>query len=139
MSEEMLSSIRPKFKQLIADARVTFQGTRGARHGFQPWQKHHFLAKGFVRKIHKKKESTRRFLTASRTMKYFMQASSNISGRKNGANIWITSEQSTFARSLSGTIGTVRHVVSFSVQSETNGKRTHKKPSRLPSNYTSLS
>ena len=29
-------------------------------------------------------------------MKYFMQASSNITGRKNGANIWITSEQSIF-------------------------------------------
>ena len=39
MSEEMLSSIRQKFKQLIADAYMTFQGTRGARHGIQPWQK----------------------------------------------------------------------------------------------------
>ena len=42
-----------------------------------------------------------------------------------------------FAQSLSRTIGTIRHVVSFSVRSEINGKRTHKKPSRLPSNYTS--
>ena len=32
----------------------TFQGTRGARHGAQPWQKHHFLAKEFMRKIGKK-------------------------------------------------------------------------------------
>ena len=43
-----------------------------------------------------KRESTRRFLTASRTMKYFMQASSNINGRTNGENIWITSEQLIF-------------------------------------------
>ena len=28
--------------------------------------------------------------------KYFMQASCNITGRKNGANIWITSEQTIF-------------------------------------------
>ena len=54
MSEEMLSSIRQKIQQLIADAYMTFQGTRGARHGVQPWQKHHFLAKEIMRKIHKK-------------------------------------------------------------------------------------
>ena len=48
------ASIRQKFKQLIADAYMTFQGTRGARHGIQPWQKHHFLAKEFMRKIHNK-------------------------------------------------------------------------------------
>ena len=54
MSEEMLSSIRQKIKQLIADAYMTFQGTRGARHGVQPWQKHHYVAKEFMRKIHKK-------------------------------------------------------------------------------------
>ena len=54
MSEEMLSSIRQKFKQLIADAGMTFQGTRGARHGAQPWQKHHFLAKELMRKIGKR-------------------------------------------------------------------------------------
>ena len=51
MSEEMLSSNRQKIKQLIADACMTFQGTRGARHGIQPWQKHHILAKEFMRKI----------------------------------------------------------------------------------------
>ena len=54
MSEEMLSSIRQNFKQLIADAYMTFQGTRGARHGIRPWQKHHYIAKELVRKIHKK-------------------------------------------------------------------------------------
>ena len=42
-----------------------------------------------------------------------------------------------FAQSLSRTIGTIRYVVSFSVGSETNGKRSHEKPSKLPSNYTS--
>ena len=54
MSEEMLSSIRQKYKQPIADAYMTFQGTRGARHGVQPWQKHHYVAKEFMRKIRKK-------------------------------------------------------------------------------------
>ena len=54
----MLSSIRQKIKQLIADANMTFQGTRGAKHGAQPWQKHHFLAKAFMRKINKKEMYT---------------------------------------------------------------------------------
>ena len=54
MSDEMLSSIRQKIKELIADAHMTFRGTRGARHGVQPWQQHHFLAKEFMRKIGKK-------------------------------------------------------------------------------------
>ena len=49
----MLSSIRQKLKQLIADAYIPFQGTRGARHGVQPWQKHHFLAMELMRKIRK--------------------------------------------------------------------------------------
>ena len=93
MSEEMLSCVRQKFEQLIADAYMTFEGTRGVKHGAKPWQKHHFLAKEFMRKINKK-EYIRRFLTASRMMKYFMQASYNIIGQKNGANIWITSEHS---------------------------------------------
>ena len=39
MSEEMFSSIRQKFKQLVADAYMTLQEPRGARHGAQPWQK----------------------------------------------------------------------------------------------------
>ena len=94
LSAEMLSCIRQKFKQLIADAYMTFQGTRGAKHGAQPWQKHHFFVKGVYEKDQqKKREYIRRFLTASRTMKYFMQASYIITGQKNGANIWITLEQ----------------------------------------------
>ena len=40
--------------------------------------------------------SKSRFLTASRMMKYSMQASCNTVGRKNGANIWLTLEQSIF-------------------------------------------
>ena len=40
-----------------------------------------------------KKKPSRRFLTASRMMEYFMQASYNIIGQKNGANIWYTLEQ----------------------------------------------
>ena len=51
---KMFSSIGQTLKQLIADAYMTFQGTRGARHGAQPWQTHHFLAKEFMRKIVKK-------------------------------------------------------------------------------------
>ena len=54
MSDEMLFCIRQKMEQLIADAYTTFQGTRGARHGVQAWQKHRHIAKEFVRKIHKK-------------------------------------------------------------------------------------
>ena len=46
---------KTKFKQVIADANMTFQGTRGAKHGAQPWQKHHFRAKEFMRKFHKKR------------------------------------------------------------------------------------
>ena len=55
MSAEMLSCIRQKFKQLIADAYMTFQGTRGAKHGAQPWQKHHFFVKGVYEKDQQKK------------------------------------------------------------------------------------
>ena len=38
MSDEMLSSIRRKFKQLIADTYMTFQRTRGAKHGVEAHQ-----------------------------------------------------------------------------------------------------
>ena len=54
MSVEMLSSIRLTNKHLIADAYMQLQGTRGAKHDVQPWQKHHFLAKLLMRKINKK-------------------------------------------------------------------------------------
>ena len=42
------------FNQLIADAFMTFQSTRGAKHGAHPWQKHHIFAKEFVREINEK-------------------------------------------------------------------------------------
>ena len=47
-----------------------------------------------------KKEYIRRFLAATKMMKYFMQASYNITGQKSGANIWITLEQSIFRTKL---------------------------------------
>ena len=95
MSEEVLSSIRQKFKQLIADAYMTFQWTRGVRHAAQPWQKHHFLAKEFMRKIHKKGMKTL-FLDRFQNDEVFDASSYNITGQRNDANIWITSEQSIF-------------------------------------------
>ena len=93
-----------------------------------------FLVQELMRKINKM-ESTRRFLTASRMMMYFMQASYNIIGRKNGANIWSTSEQLIFRTKhlQNNWNNTLRHV--FSVPSTTYGQRTHN-PSRLPSNHT---
>ena len=42
------------------------------------------------------KEFIHQYMIVPRTMKYFMQASYNITGRKNDANMWITSEQSIF-------------------------------------------
>ena len=84
MSEEMLSSIKQKIKHLTADAYMTSHGKNIIS-----------LPKSLCERS-TKRESTRRFLTACRTMKYFMQASSNIHGRKSGANNWITSEQLLF-------------------------------------------
>ena len=72
MIDEMLSCIQQKFEELIANAYMTFQKGRGAKHGAQLLQKHHFEAKEFMRKITKKKANIRRFLTASRMMTYFM-------------------------------------------------------------------
>ena len=65
-------------------------------------------------------------------MKYFMQASSNKTGRKNGATIWITSEQSIFrTKALQNNWkDTLRCIISGTIR--TNGERTHKKPSKLP-------
>ena len=56
MSEERLSCIQLKIKELIANAYMTFQKRRGAKHGAQLWQKHHFEAKEFLRKIMQKGE-----------------------------------------------------------------------------------
>ena len=91
MSEDMLSGIRQKIQQLIADAYMTFQGTRGARHGAQPWQKHHFSAKNFLRKIHKMGMFSS-ILVRFQNDEVF-HASQLQQNWKNGANIWITSDQ----------------------------------------------
>ena len=50
MSDEMLSSIRQTHCRCL----MKFQGTRGAKHGVHPWEKHHYIAKESMRKIHKK-------------------------------------------------------------------------------------
>ena len=54
------------------------------------------LPKSLWERSTKKRESTHRFSTASRMMKFLVQASYNITGQTNGANIWITSDQSIF-------------------------------------------
>ena len=71
-----------------------------------------------------RKKFIHQYLIAFKLVKYFMQASYHQNSRY-------------VAQSLSRTIRTIRYVVSFSVRSETHGKRTHEKPSRLPSNNTS--
>ena len=115
MSEEMLSSIRQTFKQHIADA-MTFRGpqepdmvlSHGKRHDrFQNDEVFHAS-----QLQHNWTKEWCEYLDYIRTIDIF-------------------------AQSLSGTVGTIRYIVSFSVRSETNGNRSYKKPSRLPSNYTS--
>ena len=133
----MLSSIRQKFEQLIADAHMTFQGTRGARHGAQPRQKHHFLAKELMRKIGKKGIYSS-ILDRFQYDEVFSCKPATTQLDERMVRIFgLHQNNRYFAHSISRTIGTRRYVVSFSVRSETNGKRTHKKPSRLPPNYTS--
>ena len=58
MSEEMLSCTKQKFKELIANAKTTFQKRRGAKHGAQLWQKHHSEAKEFMSNITQKGKYT---------------------------------------------------------------------------------
>ena len=65
-----------------------------------------------------KREFIRRFLTAFRTMKYFMQASSNITGRKMVRIFGLHQNNRYISQSLSRTIGTIRYVVSFLVRSD---------------------
>ena len=107
MSEEMLSSIRQTIKQLIADAYMTFQGTRGARHGAQPWQKHHSLAKEFMRKIVEK------------------GIYSSILDRFQTDEVFHASQlQHNWTKEWCEYLDC--YVVKFSVRSETSGKRTKK-------------
>ena len=49
-------------KILIANTYTTFQKKRGAKHGAQLWQKHHFDAKGFMGKIRQKGKKKKRRL-----------------------------------------------------------------------------
>ena len=58
MSEKKVSCIKHIFKELIANANMPFQKRRGAKHGAQLWQKHHFEAKEFTRKITQKGKLT---------------------------------------------------------------------------------
>ena len=59
-----------KFKHVIADAYMTFQGTRETKHGAQPWQSIISLPKSSWGRS-TNKEFLRRFLTAPRMMKCF--------------------------------------------------------------------
>ena len=136
MSDEMLSCIRQKFKQLIADAYMTFQGSRVARHGVQPWQKHHYIAKEFMRKIHKKGIFS---LILDRFQNDDVFHASQLQHK------WTTEwcEYLDYVKTIDSThktspeqIGTIRSVVSFSVRSETNGERPNRKAPRGPSNNT---
>ena len=84
----------------------------------QPWQKHHFLAKEFMRKIGKKG------IYSSILDRFQNDEVCHASQlQHNWTKEWC---EHLFAQSLSRTFGTIRYVVSFSVRSETNGKRTHK-------------
>ena len=130
MSDEMRSSIRQTFKQLIADAYMTFHGTRGASRG-----KNIIISlKEFMSMFHKR-ESMRRFLTASRMTKYFMQASYNITGQKNGANIldYVRTIDITHNASPEQ-LERYAALYNFRLRSDTNGERPFQKPPRLSSN-----
>ena len=84
-----------------------------------------------------RRESRRRFLNASRTMKYFMQASYNITGRKNGANIWITSEQSILrTMPLQNNWNDTQRCIIFGTIRNKWRKAPNEKAPRLPSNNT---
>ena len=58
MSDERVHCFQQKFKELVANAYTTFQKRRGAKHGAQLWQKLHFEAKEFMRKITEKAKYT---------------------------------------------------------------------------------
>ena len=54
MTEDMLSRIRRKFRELIESAYMPFQTTRGSEHGVLPFQEHHRRAKQWMSKIKRK-------------------------------------------------------------------------------------
>ena len=104
---------------------MTFQGTRGAKHGVQPWQTHHFLAKEFMRKIHDKEIYTS-ILARFQNDEVFHTSQLQHNWTKEWCEKLDYIRTIDISHNASNTIGTIRYVVSFSVRSETNGKRTHK-------------
>ena len=109
-SEELLFQQKTKIKQRIADAYVPFQGTRGAKHGVQPWQTHHFWGNEFMRKINKKGN----IFVGSWPLPEWWSITckpATKTGQKNGANIWIIQNNRYFARSPCRTTGRKRYVL----------------------------
>ena len=101
-------------------------------------QKHHFIAKEFIRKINK---YIYIYLYSSILDRFQIEVFHARQLQHNWTKecceyLDYIRTIDIFAQSLSRIIGTIRYVVSFSVRPETNGERTHKKPSRLPLNYT---
>ena len=78
-----------------------------------------------------KKKYFRRFLTASRMTKYFMQARYNITGQKNGTNIWIKLGQSILHTMplRNNENDTLRYIIFGTIQKY--GERPYEKSSRL--------
>ena len=118
MSEEMLSSTKQKFKQLIADA-MTFRGKRGARHGAEPWQKHH---------THDRFQNDEVF-HASQLQHDWTKGWCEYLDYIRTIDISHKASPEQLVR-----YATLFH---FRYDPKTHGKRSHKKPSRFPSNYTS--
>ena len=88
-----------------------------------------------MRKINKKGICTS-ILDRFQMIKYFMQASCNMTGQKNGANIWITSEQSILRTTpLQDKWNDTQRCVIFGTI-RNKWKEDPKKPSSLSSNNT---
>ena len=94
MSEEMLSRIRQTFMQTQCRRLHDVPKYARSQARCSAMAEASFPCQRVYEKDQQKKRFLRRFLTASRMMKCFMQASYNITGQKNGANIWTTLKQS---------------------------------------------
>ena len=134
MSDEMLSSIRQKFKQLLPI--LTWHSKEREEPGMvlSHGKSISTLPKGLWEK------STRRWyirwcLTAFK-LKYFMLASYNIIDRRMVRKSGLHSNNRYYAQCLSRTTETIRSVVPSSVRSETHGESPNKKAPRLPPNNT---
>ena len=127
MSEEMLFSITQKSKQLIADAYMTFHGTRGARHGVQLWQKASLQCQEVMIKIHKKGVFTS-FLDRFQNDEAFHAGQTQKIGRKRMVRFFgLHQNNRYYAQCFSRTVGTIRRVVSFSVRAETKWRKAQKR------------